>query len=64
MRRFFKKDKKPKTFSNNDGRPRLEFDFQKLADLKQQGKSNREIAKIFGCSEGTIRNRIREIESA
>lgn len=62
--RLFKKAKKPKIFKNDDGRPKLYVDSEQIMELKQQGKSNREIARIFGCSEGTIRNRLSEDKSA
>lgn len=59
--RLFKKDKpKSVTFENNEGRPKLNFDIKRVHFFKQQGKSNREIAKIIGCSEGTVRNRLRD----
>lgn len=63
MKRLFGKTKKT-TFSNPDGRPRLELDLERLQELKIAGKSNRELAHIFGCSEATIRNRIKQIKSA
>ena len=51
--------KKRVTFENRDGRPRKQLDREQIQLFKQQGKSNREIAKLMGCSEGTIRNRLR-----
>ena len=51
--------KKRVTFENPDGRPRKELDQEQIQSFKQQGKSNREIAKTLGCSESTIRNRLR-----
>lgn len=60
MRRLFGKTKKI-TFSNLEGRPCLDLSLDRLQAFKNVGKSNREIARIFGCSEATIRNRIKEL---
>lgn len=59
MRLFKKNKQKSVTFENNEGRPKLNFDIERVHFLKQQGKSNRKIGKIMGCSEGTVRNRLR-----
>ena len=40
--------------------PKIEVDENRLLHLKDAGKSNREIAEIFGVSEKTIRNRLSE----
>lgn len=56
---FRVRKKKKVTFSNPDGRPYLNIQNDDIYKLKQQGKSNRQIAKILDCSEGTIRNRLK-----
>ncbi len=60
--RFFKKRRV--TFSNLEGRPSLQLDREYLQQLKEEGFSNREIARNLNCSEGTVRNRIKQITSA
>jgi DNA-binding CsgD family transcriptional regulator len=47
------------TFSNPEGRPAKKIDLEQIQMMKQQGKSNREVARILGCSEGTIRSRLK-----
>lgn len=58
---LFKKESK-KTFGNPDGRPKIEISEKRLLYMKDSGKSNREIAKIIGVSEATIRRRLKESE--
>lgn len=43
-------------------RQRLELDMELISILHDNGYSNRKIAKALGCSEGTIRNRLKELE--
>lgn len=51
--------KRKVTFSNPEGRPPKQINLEQIQLMKQQGKSNREIARILGCSEGTIRRRLK-----
>jgi IS30 family transposase len=37
---------------------------QQIARLKSEGRSNRGIAKLIGCDEGTVRNDLRDYYSA
>lgn len=55
---IFKK-KEQKDFGNPNGRPQIPLDADKIADFKRLGKSNREIAKLLGVSEATIRRRLK-----
>jgi len=48
---------------NPNGRPKLIINELKLLHLKDAGKSNREIARLFGVSEATIRRRLKENKS-
>ena len=48
---------------NPNGRPKLVINELKLLHLKDAGKSNREIARIPGISEATIRRRLKDLES-
>lgn len=43
-------------------RPKLEIDMELLEAMKKAEVSNRKIARYFHCSEGTIRNRLKELE--
>lgn len=60
--RFFKKRRV--TFGNLEGRPSLQLDREYLQKLKEEGFSNREIAQRLHCSEGTVRNRIKQKQRA
>lgn len=42
------------------GRPRAQLYYFEIDELKKSGKSNRQIAKILGVSEKTIRNRLKD----
>lgn len=65
LKRFFKNEKKEELWrgGNPNGRPKLTIDEFKLLSLKDAGKSNREIARLFGVSEATIRRRLKEDKS-
>jgi transposase len=39
------------------GRPRLDIDMERVARLKQEGKTNEEIGRILGASKTTIQTR-------
>lgn len=39
------------------GRPRLDIDMERVAELKRQGKTNEEIGRIVGASKTTIQTR-------
>lgn len=39
------------------------YDYQQIYDLKQDGKTNKEIMDIVGCSEKTISNAVNAIEA-
>ena len=54
---------KPKKLANPEGRPPKDLDLDTIYDLKKKGVSNRQIAKQLGVSEGTIRTRIKQINS-
>jgi DNA-binding CsgD family transcriptional regulator len=62
LKRFFKSEKKEEQWrgGNPNGRPKLTINELKLLHLKDAGKSNREIARLFGVSEATIRRRLKE----
>jgi DNA invertase Pin-like site-specific DNA recombinase len=53
------KKKRKRLQKTPDGRPKLELDIEKIKEMKKQGFSNVDIAKIFNVSEGTIRNRLK-----
>jgi len=68
LKRFFKNNKHEKNDEkwrggNPNGRPKLSINESKLLHLKDAGKSNREIARVFGVSEATIRRRLKENKS-
>ncbi len=66
LKRFFKNNEKKDELwrgGNPHGRPKLTINELKLLHLKDAGKSNREIARIFGVSEATIRRRLKENKS-
>lgn len=58
LRGIFRK-KEEKGFGNPDGRPQIQLNIEKIIIFKRLGKSNREIAKLFGVSEATIRRRLK-----
>ena len=62
LKRFFKNEKIEELWrgGNPNGRPKLTINELKLLHLKDAGKSNREIARILGVSEATIRRRLKE----
>lgn len=60
LRRLFKNEPKKKPFKNSNGRPKIELDKDQILLWKLAGKSNSEIARELGVSEGTIRNRLKE----
>ncbi len=61
LRRLFKNEPKKKPFKNSNGRPKIELDKDQILLWKYgAGKSNSEIARELGVSEGTIRNRLKE----
>lgn len=39
---------------------KINIDIDRIIALRNEGKTNREIGELFGCSEGTIRNRLKE----
>ena len=55
-----KKIKKYKGSGKKPVKPKLSLDLELIHALKEQGLSNYEIARKFHCSEGTIRNRLKE----
>lgn len=62
LRRIFENEPKRKLLENPNGRPKLELDKDQILLWKYgAGKSNSEIARELGVSEGTIRNRLKEI---
>lgn len=61
MKRLFGKTKTI-TFSNDKGRPQLNLDLEKLRTFRNEGRSNREMARLFKCSEATIRNRMKQLD--
>lgn len=54
------KKKTNKPLENADGRPKIKLDKDQILLWKLAGKSNSEIARELGVSEGTIRNRLKE----
>lgn len=64
LKRFLKNKKNDEKWrgGNPNGRPKLTINELKLLHLKEGGKSNREIARILGVSEATIRRRLKELE--
>lgn len=44
------------------GKPRLDIFNSQIYEMKEKGMTNVSIAKKLGCSEGTIRYRLKEIE--
>lgn len=54
------KKKINKPLKNLDGRPKIKLDKDQILLWKLAGKSNSEIARELGVSEGTIRNRLKE----
>lgn len=65
LKKFLKSKKKNEEWrgGNPNGRPKVPINELKLLHLKDAGKSNREIARILGVSEATIRRRLKETES-
>lgn len=60
-KRFFSKKKTAAvSFGDSTGRPRKKVDLQLLMHLKDVGKSNREVARMMGISEATIRRRLKD----
>jgi len=53
--------RKPKTWKKAI-KPKLNLDLDLIHQLKKEGVSNREIARRLGVSEGTIRNRLKELD--
>lgn len=49
-----------KALVNSNGRPKIEVDPSWLLLSKLAGNSNKELAKQIGCSERTIRRRLKE----
>ena len=47
---------------NSNGRPKVAINELKLLQLKDAGKSNREIARILRVSEATIRRRLKDLD--
>lgn len=44
-------------------RPKMDIDLRMIEAMKADKLSNREIARRLHCSEGTVRNRLKEIDS-
>lgn len=61
---FLKRKKKNEEWrgGNPNGRPKVAINELKLLHLKDTGKSNREIARILGVSEATIRRRLKGLK--
>jgi len=61
--KFLKSKKKNKEWrgGNSNGRPKVAINELELLQLKDAGKSNREIARIFRVSEATIRRRLKDL---
>lgn len=58
-----KKSKNVRGFCRNpSGRPKKDISVTKIAEMKREGRSNRQIARELGCSESTIRKRIAEMK--
>jgi len=63
LKRFFKNKNDEKWQGGNpNGRPKLTINELKLLHLKDAGKSNREIARLLGVSEATIRRPLKELK--
>ncbi|MDM5250987.1 MULTISPECIES: helix-turn-helix domain-containing protein [unclassified Lysinibacillus] len=64
LKKFLRSKKKNEEWrgGNPNGRPKVAINELKLLHLKDTGKSNREIARILGVSEATIRRRLKDIE--
>ena len=62
--KFLRSKKKNKEWrgGNSNGRPKVAINELQLLHLKDAGKSNREIARILGVSEATIRRRLKDLE--
>lgn len=60
LRKIFKNEPNKKLLKNPNGRPKIELDKDQILLWKLAGKSNSEIARKLGVSEGTIRNRLKE----
>lgn len=43
-------------------KPKLDLDMAEIQRLKQKGLSNVKVAKLMKVSEGTIRNRLKEMQ--
>lgn len=43
-------------------KPKLDLNVDQIFSLRKEGMSYRKIGKIVGCSEGTIRKRLKEKE--
>lgn len=43
-------------------KPKLGLELDQILKMKEEGISNREIARRLEVSEGTIRNRLKEVE--
>ena len=54
--------KQPHEKHEKTGKPKLNLDLNLIRQLKSEGVSNREIARRLGVSEGTIRNRLKELD--
>lgn len=39
---------------------RLDLDIEQIKQFRKEGKSYREIGRLMGCSDATIRNRLKE----
>ncbi|MDD1501504.1 helix-turn-helix domain-containing protein [Lysinibacillus sp. CNPSo 3705] len=61
--KFLRSKKKNKEWrgGNSNGRPKVAINELELLQLKDAGKSNREIAQIFRVSEATIRRRLKDL---
>lgn len=62
LKRLLKKQTKKTKYPlvNPNGRPRLEIDKGWLLLGKHMGLSNKELARQIGCSDKTIRRRLKE----
>lgn len=60
LSKIFKNKPEKKFLKNPNGRPKIELDKAQILLWKLAGKSNSEIARELGVSEGTIRNRLKE----
>lgn len=55
---------KSKPLVNSNGRPKLNVSADEIFVLHCRGLSNCEIARKFGISEGTVRNRLKKVSKS